>query len=263
LLEQLALDESAALADILEHPGFGSLSSEERFRVLGNRDVSVVESIVGAEGLRGEGLNLDQGLVPAPGNLLQQAAVASALGALNGPPLNLGQGLPFDESLYYRLPEPIVYRDLDGQLKSIDRLSGADLNYAARVVYAEAAGSQMGGTIRGMEAVASTLVNRLGAMGVKKGPQSTLRNAALNGEYEAATRKKPKFVASENPDSLPRAERVDYNMAAQALWNVLWGGKLVPYTAFRGGGRGRPLLPGRTVIEGNHFFRAPRIERKR
>jgi len=137
--------------------------------------------------------------------------------------------------------------------------SAADINYAARVVYAEGTGRNQGGTDDELYAIASALYNRLqnpsyrdadGAMHM-----SFYSVANQGGQFQAVTgreRFRKKFEGSDTEGghykNLSEGDCLDLYYAMSAVLRVLKDGAGYDFTEFRGGRHG----PG-TRIGGSRF----------
>jgi RHS repeat-associated protein len=139
--------------------------------------------------------------------------------------------------------------------------SAESINYAARVVYAEASNST-----DDQLAVASVLRNRLGANGLPGGVQNTLQGVAnAPGQFQSVFDNTPKFRNSSagNAGGLSDAECAALNNAIySAQMAAAWGtpdfmGAIYPYNEFRAAGPNVP--PGWTKIGGNRFRTNPKI----
>lgn len=116
--------------------------------------------------------------------------------------------------------------------------TGDDLNFAARVIYGEAAGSAGGGTDDERDAMASILYNRIGVSGFRGGVQTTFEGAALQtNAFQAVTgaeRNTRKFRNAEIVNgtyrSLDPAECADFRKSLEAIERLINNGSRYGYT---------------------------------
>ena len=121
--------------------------------------------------------------------------------------------------------------------------SAADINYAARAVYAEAAGSGKGYTAAQVNddrnGVASVIRNRVGRRGFRGGVQTTLTGVVnVPNAFQAVTgtaEQTAKFnnSAPANVANLNEAECDDLRGSIAAMKNAIMNGSVYAYTSFR------------------------------
>jgi RHS repeat-associated protein len=150
--------------------------------------------------------------------------------------------------------EPIVQSPTDKNHPGTDNyFTGTDLNYAARVVYAEAAGSSRGGSAAERDAMASVLFNRVGRAGFTGGVQWTFGGVAnAFNQFESVTggfAHTRKFAASARWWDLSPWECDELRESVNAIRRLMSNGPQYDFTFNRGGTSG----PG-TVIGGSRFW---------
>jgi hypothetical protein len=141
--------------------------------------------------------------------------------------------------------------------------SAADINMAARVIYAESIGSSGGVEQSNADrrAVASVILNRVGATGLRGGRQMTLTGVVeAEGAFEAVFAQKSKFVNSEPSsaaDKLSSEEIKDLNASITIMVDTIENGPAYSFDSFRAA-KGSP---GRIKIGGNEFWDDDKIYR--
>jgi hypothetical protein len=154
--------------------------------------------------------------------------------------------------------------DIQIKIKNELTISGADINYAGRTIFAEAADSYRGGKYKERLAIGSVLYNRIANPVFKRGSLKTFTDVANDkNQFEAITRKdligntklpyNHKFLSSdrENAGGLSEAACEELNASIQAAWNVANGGPPYGFTSFRGGTK---IRPGQILIGGSRFW---------
>lgn len=185
----------------------------------------------------------------------------------------------FDPAKNYELAQPIEYKRKDGTQVTISEVSGADLNALAGLVFGEASGSFAlpDAKQRAAErfAVASTVLNRVGALGTGLADRPASVGAVANsGQYNAVTTtgENKKFQATQSyaawqsfSKSNPAAELQDLKESFAAVTRLIaadqGGGGEAPlaYDTFRAGKT--PMKEGYTLIGGTRFWNDPVITR--
>jgi hypothetical protein len=154
--------------------------------------------------------------------------------------------------------------DIQIKIKNELTISGADINYAGRTIFAEAADSYRGGKYKERLAIGSVLYNRIANPVFMHGSLKTFTDVANDkNQFEAITRKdlirntklpyNHKFLSSdrENAGGLSEAACEELNASIQAAWNVANGGSPYGFTSFRGGTK---IRPGQILIDGSRFW---------
>jgi len=169
-----------------------------------------------------------------------------------------------DANLYaYVRNSPLALADPMGLLccpswreSAIRQFSADDINYGARVVYAEAScddDDRFG--------VSSVLLNRIGAKGIRGGIKYTLVDVAnAPGQFEAVFGNSPKFVNSSpvKAGELNNAECNSLNKAITILSvSIFVGRPMYDFDEFRAAGA--TPRPGWTRLGGNDFQNNPGI----
>lgn len=142
------------------------------------------------------------------------------------------------------------------------KFSGEDLNFAARVLYAEASGSRLGFSADELKAEKQAILHVMYFRLNRKGyPSNTyvattfrMVGEAPQLQFESVARAKPKFTACATPDAgkLAKAECTDLQSCIQAVKDFVATGPdfdAYPYDEFRDI-RSRPQW---TAIAGNAF----------
>jgi hypothetical protein len=149
----------------------------------------------------------------------------------------------FDDNQTYELAQRITWETF-GTVHTVSQVTGADLNYAVRTVYAEAGGTDVG-TQQERKAMADMLTNRIGASGVKDGNVARTYTAVVQApdQFESYHEKdtgkpSPKFLRGDKPNDLRGNELLSWNLAYDAVLTEIKGsgsGPTYPYTSNRSG----------------------------
>lgn len=150
----------------------------------------------------------------------------------------------FNDNKNYTLTVPITWETSNGR-ETITEVTGKDLNYAVRTVYAEAGGLK-DGTQEERKAMADLLTNRIGCLGMKDGKRPRTYTEVVNSpeqfeSYGGGRNASSKFFKGGKPRRNLRGDEVkSWNLSYEAVSTEIkefgGSGPKYPYTSNRKAG---------------------------